>query len=635
MFTRLKRWLLGESLSSDQLSQEKFNVFWGLPVLASDAISSVAYAVEEILWALVPVIGLASYLWMPKVAGAIILLLLILTISYRQIVDAYPGGGGAYNAAKENLGTKFGLIVGASLSVDYTLTVAVSISAGTAAITSALPMLYTHRVVIALLLIVLITIGNLRGIRDSSKLFAIPTYAFIVCVLILIVGGIMNYSTANITPVSAVIPSTVSFGTQAVTIFLLMKAFSSGCAAVTGVEAICNAVPNFEEPAKKNAKITYILLAAAVIITFGGVAYLAKIYQAVPNLEQTVIAQIATQVFGRGIMFYLIQATTAIILAMAANTAFAGFPTLLSVIAQDGYVPRQFALRGHRLSFSNGIIFLAIAAGCLVIIFKGDTHLLIPLYALGVFTSFTLGQAGIFMRWIRTKPKGWRYNSFVNGLGTLITFITVIVIAVTKFTSGAWIVMIIVPLLVSQMLKVRKHYSYVAKQLDIPNDQIDNLKLMVKPQNYVILPVQSLNAMVIKALRYARSMSTEIEVFHVETYEGEADKLRAKWAKLNTDIPLVIKLSPYRHIVGPLTEYINSNEHASRSEDIVTILLPQFIVAKPWEMALHNNTSVFIARALLKKRNIVVSFLPFFIEEKSEVYKINHRHTDQPNLLKQ
>lgn len=633
MFTVLKRWLLGERLTNDQLSGEKFNVFWGLPVLASDAISSVAYAVEEILWALVPIIGLASYLWMPKVAAAIILLLLILTISYRQIVDAYPNGGGAYIVAKENLRTEFGLIVGASLSVDYTLTVAVSICAGTAAITSAFPILFTHRVAIALFLIALMTIGNLRGIKESARLFSIPTYAFILCVLILIVAGIFSHSTGNVSPISQVTSSTLSFGTQAISVFLLMRAFSSGCAAVTGVEAICDAVPNFKEPAKKNAKTAYVLLTAAVIITFGGISYLAKIYQAVPNPEQTVIAQIATQVFGHGIMFYLIQATTAIILAMAANTAFAGFPTLISVIAQDGFVPRQFAVRGHRLSFSNGILFLAIAAGCLVILFRGDTHLLIPLYALGVFTSFTLAQAGIFMRWIRTKPKGWRYKAFINGLGALITFITVIVIAVTKFLSGAWIVLIIVPILVAQMLKVKKHYSQVAKQLDIPNDQIDNLKLTAKPQSYVILPVQSLNVMVIKALRYAQSMSSEIEVFHVETYEGEADKLRAKWAKLNTDIPLVIKLSPYREIVAPLTEYINSSEHASKPSDIVTILLPQFVVAKPWEMALHNNTSLFIARALLKKRNIVVSFLPFYIEEKSEVYKTNHRHQEQLNLL--
>jgi len=621
MLQNIKSWLLGEKLETNRLHEERFSVFWGLPVLASDAISSVAYAVEEILWALVPAIGIASYVFLPEIATAIILLLLILTISYRQIVEAYPGGGGAYIVAKENLRTELGLIVGASLSVDYILTVAVSISAGTAALTSAFPSLYTHRVAIALFLIALVTIGNLRGVKDSAKVFSIPTYAFILCVLILIFTGIWQASTGTITPMAAIPESSVTFGTQMITVFLIMKAFSSGCAAVTGVEAICDAVPNFKEPSVKNAKIAYILLALAVIITFGGITYLATIYHTVPNFHQTVISQIASQVFGKGFMFYAIQATTTIILAMAANTAFAGFPTLLSIIAKDGYAPRQFSLRGHRLGFSNGIMLLSIAAGVLVIIFRGETHLLIPLYALGVFTSFTIAQAGIFMHWVRLKPKGWQYKAFINGLGTIITFITVIVVAVTKFISGAWIVLLVIPLLVFAMLKVKSHYMIIAKQLDIPNDRIEHLKINLHRTSYVIVPVQSLNVMVIKALRYAKSISNDVEAFHIETHEGEADKLRAKWAKLNTDIPLIIKLSPYREITRPLIKYVNSNEHASKPRDIITILLPQFVVPKSWQMFLHNNTSLFIGSSLLKNRNIVVSLLPFYIDEKSEVYK--------------
>ncbi len=620
MLTKIRSWLLGEKLATNQLGEEKFSVFWGLPVLASDAISSVAYAVEEILWALVPVIGLASYVLLPEIAAAIILLLLILTISYRQIVAAYPNGGGAYTVAKENLRTELGLIVGASLSVDYILTVAVSISAGTAALTSAFPVLFPHRVAIALFLLVLVTIGNLRGVKDSSKVFSLPTYAFIVSVLILIIAGIIKSASGNV----AILPipeSSVSFGTQAIGLFLLMKAFSSGCAAVTGVEAICDAAPNFKEPSVKNAKLAYFFLALAVMLTFGGITYLAKIYQTVPNLHQTVIAQIATQVFGKGFMFYVIQATTAIILAMAANTAFAGFPTLLSIIAQDGYVPRQFALRGRRLGFSNGIMLLTIAAAILIIIFRGETHLLIPLYALGVFTSFTIAQAGIFMHWIRLKPKGWQYKAVINGLGAIITFITVIVVAVTKFISGAWIVLIVIPLLVLMMLKIKRHYGIVAKQLDVPNERLEHLRLKRQGTSYVIVPVQSLNVMVIKALRYASCISSEIEAFHVETYEGEADKLKAKWTKLNTDIPLIIKQSPYREITRPLVEYVESSEHSSKPGDVITVLLPQFIVPKSWQMMLHNNTSLFIGSSLLKNRHIVVSLLPFYIDEKSEIYK--------------
>lgn len=621
MLKNINSLLLGKKLETNRLREEKFSVFWGLPVLASDAISSVAYASEEILWALVPTIGLASYIFLPKIALAIIALLVILTISYRQIVQAYPGGGGAYIVAKENLKKEFGLIVGASLTVDYILTVAVSISAGTAALTSAFPFLYSHRVAIALFTIALVTIGNLRGVKDSAKIFSLPTYTFILCVLILITAGIWQANTGAINPIGQIPESTFTFGTQLIFIFLLMKAFSSGCAAVTGIEAICDAVPNFKEPSVKNAKRTYLLLAFAVMITFGGITYLATIYHTVPNLHQTVISQIAAHVFGKGFMFYAIQATTTIILAMAANTAFAGFPTLLSIIAQEGYVPRQFSIRGRRLGFSNGIMLLAIAAGILVIVFRAETHLLIPLYALGVFTSFTIAQAGIFMRWIRLKPKGWHYKALVNGLGTIITFITVIVIAVTKFISGAWIVLLVIPFLVMIMLKVRSHYTIIAKQLDIPNDKIESLKIDLPRTPYVIVPIQSLNIMVIKALRYAKSISDKVEAFHIETHEGEADKLRTKWAKLNTDIPLIIKLSPYREIVKPLIEYINSSEHASKPGDIITILLPQFIVPKAWQMFLHNNTSLLIGSSLLTNRHIVVSLLPFYIDEKSEVTK--------------
>ncbi|WP_335582370.1 APC family permease [Candidatus Formimonas warabiya] len=406
----LKSLFLGEKLASSQLTGEKFNVFWGLPMLASDAISSVAYASEEILWAFIPVIGVASYFWMTKVAGAIIVLLIILTISYRQIVDAYPCGGGAYIVAKDNLRVIFGLIVGASLSVDYILTVAVSISVGTAAITSAFPLLYTHKVAIAIIIILFMTVGNLRGVKESSKLFSIPTYAFLFSIVVLIAVGIWKSLNEAVHPGPVTIASHVSFGTQAVTLFLILKAFSSGCAAVTGVEVICDAVPNFKEPSAKNAKRAYVLLAGAVLITFGGITYLAELYRAVPNEHQTVIAQLATLIFGPGLMFYFIQITTAIILAMAANTAFAGFPTLISIISRDGYAPRQLASRGHRLNYSNGILLLALAAALLVVIFQSDTHALIPLYAIGVFTSFTLAQAGMFIRWKTLKPKGWHYT---------------------------------------------------------------------------------------------------------------------------------------------------------------------------------------------------------------------------------
>lgn len=615
MVRQFIRWIFGQRLATAKLSEEKFTVFWGMPILSSDAISSVAYAVEEILLVLVPVIGAVSFLWMPRLAGVIILLLLILTFSYRHVVDAYPHGGGAYIVAKENLSPLSGLIAGASLSIDYTLTVAVSVCAATAAITSAAPSLFPHRVGITIGIIVLLVIGNVRGIRESSRIFSIPTYAFIFSIIALLVAGVIQHSTGNIVNVPPPAAASVTFGTQAVTIFLLLRAFSSGCSALTGVEAVSNAVPNFKEPAPHNAKIVYVLMALSIIICFGGVAYLANLYNAVPNPQQTVIAQISLDVFGQGVMFYFIQSVTAIVLAMAANTAFAGFPTLLSVIAQDGYAPRQMALRGHRLNFTNGIMILAILAIILVIVFQANTHLLINLYAVGVFTSFTLSQTGMLVHWFRLKSKGWQYKALVNGLGALSTLTAVVIIGLTKFTEGAWIVFVVVPIIIMIMLKIKKHYQSVAQQLDISNDTLSKIDLVLPHSHHVIVPIDSLNVMVVKALRYARTMTNNVEAFHIETFEGEADKLRKKWAMLNTDIPLVIKQSPYREVVDPLKEYIDSEEHASKPGDIITVLLPQFFVSKAWQMALHNNTSLFIANALFSKRNVVVSILPFYLED--------------------
>ncbi|MEQ8235587.1 MAG: APC family permease [Syntrophomonadaceae bacterium] len=615
MISQILRWIFGQKMESSRIHEEKLSIFWGMPILSSDAISSVAYAVEEMLLVLVPVVGVASFIWMPRIAMVIILLLIVLTFSYSQVVEAYPHGGGAYIVAKENLSPMAGLTAGAALSIDYTLTVAVSICAASAAITSAIPSLYTHQVAIAVSLIALLIIANVRGLRESSRVFSFPTYAFILAVITLVAVGIFKHTTGADSTIIVAEMEPVTMGAQAVTLLLLLRAFSSGCSAVTGVEAVSDAVPNFKEPAPRNAKIVYVMLAFSIMICFGGVAYLAHLYHIVPNPRQTVMAQITLDVFGQGGMFYFIQATTAIILAMAANTAFAGFPTLLSVIAQDGYAPRQMALRGHRLNYNNGIIILGLLAIVLVVAFKASTHLLINLYAVGVFTSFTLAQSGLLIRWLRQKPSGWQYKALINGLGAITTFTAATVIGVTKFIAGAWIVFVAVPILIWMMLKVKRHYQSVAEQLDIPNETLSQIQLDAAYSHHVIVPIDSLNAMVVKALRYARTMTPNVEAFHIETYEGEADKLKRKWAALNTDIHLVIKQSPYREVVGPLKEYIDSEEHASRPGDIITVLLPQFFVAKWWHMILHNNTSLFIANALFSKRNVVVSILPFYLAD--------------------
>ena len=621
MFWQFLRWVMGKKLPNTELGEQRFNVFWGTALLSSDAISSVAYAVEEMLWILFPVIGAASYMWTPRIAGIIILLLLILTISYRQTVAAYPNGGGSYIVASDNLGRLAGLVAGASLATDYILTVAVSIASGTAAIFSAFPqypMLYHLRVPIALGIILLMMIGNLRGLKDSSRIFGIPTYAFVFAILALIGAGIIKFYTGHFTghvlvPLPAVMPYDTL--TQAALVYLVLRAFSSGCAALTGVEAISNGVPNFKPPSSKRAQQSYLLLGAAVLLTFGGVAYLTQIYHTVPNEQITITAQLAYDIFGTGWMFYVVQFTTTIVLAMAANAAFADFPMLFSIIANDRYAPRQLALRGHRLYFNNGIVALTVMASILIIIFRGDTDKLIPLYAVGVFTAFTLSQSGMLVHWFKLKTKGWHWKAMINGTGAVMTLVTVFIIAVTKFMSGAWIVVLVIPTIIYIMLRIHRHYCTVAERLGIPNEDLGKISLDARYSHHVIIPIDSLNAMVVNALRYARSLSANVEAFHVETFIGEADKLRRKWELLNTDIPLIVKHSTYREVVGPLIEYIESEEHASQPGDMITVLLPQFIVKKWRDMFLHNNTSIFIANALFHERNIVVSVLPFSIDD--------------------
>ncbi len=609
---KLGKLLIGKTLKTDELKNEKFNVFWGLPILSSDAISSVAYAGEEILWVLIPIMGILSYKYMFYAALCIVFLMFLLVFSYRQTIDSYPNGGGSYIVAKDNLGTVPGLVAGASLTIDYTLTVAVSVCAGTAAITSAIPALLIHKVAITIFLIIIMTIVNLRGVSESSKIFGVPTYTFMIVMIAMIVIGIAKVHIFGYTPQAAYeIPK----ATGDITLFLFLRAFASGCTALTGVEAISNGIPCFKEPAQKNAKIVLELLAVVILIIFGGISYLATLYHAVPSSQVTVVSQIASQVFGTGLMYYVIQITTAIILIMAANTAFAGLPLLLALMAKDGYAPRQFGKRGKRLSFSNGIIVLSAFACILVIIFRGDTHLLLPLYAVGVFVSFTLSQAGMFTKWVRGKEKGWRHKAIINGVGAMVTFITAIIIGITKFFHGAWIICIIVPLVVRVMLKIKQHYTKVAKQLKLSADQRPKEINFAEQKRYVVLPIDTLNRAFLKALNYARTISNDIIVFHVSVDDVATAKLIKRWEEYNVGIPIVIKKSPYRNIVTPLVEFIESEEYAAGPMDTVTVVMPQFVVKKWWGNILHNQTALFIKTMLLKRRNIAMITVPYIIEE--------------------
>ncbi|NMM61247.1 APC family permease [Clostridium sp. P21] len=613
MELKLGKFLIGKTLKTDELKNEKFNVFWGLPILSSDAISSVAYAGEAILLILISTMGAASYKYMFYATLCIVILMFILVFSYRQTIDSYPDGGGSYIVAKDNLGTIPGLVAGAALSIDYVLTVAVSTCAGTAAITSAVPSLIQHKVLITIALIIIMTIGNLRGIRESSRIFGIPTYVFIFAVIGMIIYGIIKVHVLGYTPTAQyVIPK----GTGNMTIGLFLTAFASGCTALTGIEAVSNGIPNFKEPSQKNAKIVLELLALTIFVVFGGLSYLATLYHAVPRADVTVLAQIAVQVFGKNFFFYLIQITTAIILIMAANTAYSGLPLLLALMAKDGFIPRQFTKRGKRLGFSNGIILIAVFACILVIAFKGDTNLLLPLYAVGVFISFTLSQSGMFLKWVRSKQGAWRHKAFINGLGVMVSLGTALIIGVTRFKHGAWIVCIVVPALVLLMTKIKRHYTLVANQLKLNVDQRPKEINFAEQKRYVILPIDTLNKAFLKALNYARTISDEIIVFHVSVDDAATAKLIKRWEQYNVGIPIIIKKSPYRNIVTPLVKFIESEEYAAGPRDTVTVIMPQFVVQKWWGNILHNQTALFIKTMLLKRRNIAMITVPYIIEEQ-------------------
>ncbi len=608
---KIKHLVLGQSLRSDALDHEKFSVIWGLPVLSSDAISSVSYACEEILMVLIPVLGMASYGLLMKVGFAIVFLLFILVFSYRQTINCYPQGGGSYIVASDNLGKVFGLIAAASLAIDYVLTVAVSVCAGTAAITSAFPQMLSMRTGIALIIISLLTIGNLRGMKDSSVLFGIPTYLFIITILLLIVTGFVKVLIFHETPaVSAAMPQCV----ENAGLLLFLKAFSSGCTALTGVEAVSDGIPNFREPAQKNAKRVLYLLAGLVFVIFLGISALASLYHIIPNANVTVIAMIAEAVFGNGtLLFYLVQVTTAVILTMAANTAFADLPLLLSILARDGFVPRQFMSRGSRLSFSNGILLLFFLSAALVIYFHASSHLLMPLYAVGVFLSFTLSQAGMFVRWVKRKEDKWKHKAFINGAGMVITGITCVIIAASKFLHGAWIVLICIPVLVYIMERIHRHYHYVKESLKIRSaEELQPYDMQIHGR--VILPVDSINRSFLKAYHYACSLQVrEMEFYHVNTNAEATEKLQELYQQMRLDIPLVVEDAPYRNVNEMILHHVEEAQNDLKKKESVTVILPQFVMKKKRFHALHNQTSMQLKLQLSKLRNVSVVSVPYII----------------------
>jgi amino acid transporter len=602
MSTALKRLLLGTPMTTAQARHERLGKIPALAIFASDLMSSVAYATEEILLVLV-LGGTLALQNSPQIALAIALLAAIVATSYWQTIHAYPSGGGAYIVAKDNLGTFPGLVAGAALLVDYILTVSVSTASGVAAITSAFPALYSYRVEICVMAVFLVMIANLRGIRETGQLFTVPTYWFILCLWGLMLGGFYRLAAGATPPAPPPVPIQ-----EPLTLFLILRAFSGGCAALTGTEAVANGVQYFRPPESRNAGITLIWMASILATSVIGVTYLADFYQIVPRAEETVISMLAHQIFGRGLVYYMIQAATAVILLLAVNTSFAGFPMLASIMAKDSFLPRQFANLGDRLVFSNGIIILAGVSSLLLVVFGGSTHALIPLYAIGVFTAFTLSQTGMVKHWWKEHGRRWRSHAAINSLGAITTAVVVMVIGTTKFVHGAWIVVIIIPVLVLAFLAVRRHYESLGGQLTLKGFSPPKLG-----RHPVVVLVGGIHRGVVTALTYAKAISPNVTALAVDLDPTATSRLQLQWQEWAPDVPLVILDSPYRSVLQPVLHYIDQMEK-QRDGEYMTIILPEFIPAKWWHHLLHNQTALLIKGALLFRRGKVAISIPYHLD---------------------
>lgn len=606
MWAFLRRLLVGSPLPSWRAVYERLPKVLALPILASDALSSVAYAGEEIL--LVLILAGSVAIQSPAFMGisiAIVTLLAIVATSYRQTIMAYPAGGGAYTVAKENLGVVCGLTAGAALVIGYTLTVAVSVAAGVAALIAAFPELAEHRVNLGIAGIALITLGNLRGVRESGFLFALPTYVFIAGMFSLIALGVYRHETTGLmVPSSALVPLPV----QGLTLFLVLRAFSGGCAIMTGTEAISNAVPNFRPPESRNASTTLAAMAVILSLMFIGTNWLAWKTGVIPIHNETVISQLARSVFGTTWFYYLLQIATTLILILAANTAYAGFPWLASVMARDRYMPRQLYNVGDRLVFSNAIILLSVLSALLIVVFQGDTHRLIPLYAVAVFLSFTLSQAGMVKHTMRFKHAGWRRSVLISGVGAVATGIVTLVVGTTRFAGGAWIVIVLIPFLLLLFMRIHKHYIAVGSQL-----RLSDQDKFIPMKNTVLVLTPSLHKGILPALEYGKTISGDVRAIHIETDPVDTQLMIERWDTWGGGIPLVILESPYRSLLSPLLEYLEAVK-VERADHRVTVVIPEFVPARWWQGILHNQSGLILKIALMFRRDIITTNVRYYLE---------------------
>jgi len=614
MIAELKRWFVGQPLATEQLAHERLSKRIALAVFSSDALSSSAYATEAILLALA-VAGPLALGYAAPISIGIAILLITVAFSYRQTIIAYPQGGGTYIVSRENLGTIPALVAASSLMIDYILTVSVSMSAAVAAITSAVHTLEPYRLELAMGLIGLVTLANLRGIKESGRMFAIPTYLFIASMFVLIGTGLFKIVTGQV--VTAPSPEILPFPPELhpLTLFLILRAFAAGCTALTGIEAIADGVPAFKKPESRNASITLVIMVVILCTLFLGITILANTYHIIPDGSpepETANSQLARAIFGSGsILYYVLQIATMLILVLASNTAFADFPRLAYFLASDRFLPRQFAQRGDRLVFSNGVVALGFVAALLVIAFGAKEQALLPLYAVGVFISFTLSQLGMVQRHRRMRPAGWRQSAVISAFGATITGIVMLILAVTKFREGAWGVITLIPVLVLILRAIHAHYIAVARQLSLTDAPPPT---PVRRHTALVL-IPGIHRGVIPALQYALSLAPDnVTAVYVDMESEATEKLKAKWQQWGSGVPLVVLPSPYRSLIRPLMQYIDEVD-AQYDDDVLTIFLPEFIPSKWWQYLLHNQTALLIKGTLLFKRGKVVTSVPYHLND--------------------
>ncbi len=623
---RWKSWFIGRPLATADAPHQTIGKAVGLAVFASDALSSTAYATQEIL-VILATAGTIAFGYAFPIAMAIVALLAIVTLSYEQTIHAYPGGGGAYIVARDNLGELPAQTAGAALLTDYILTVSVSVSSGVAQLVSAFPELGDLRVPLAVVMVFLIMLINLRGVKESGAAFAVPTYFFIAMMFVTVGMGLAKYVAGTLGTVTD--PPELEIPViQGVSLFLLLHAFSSGTTALTGVEAISNGITAFREPRSRNAGLTLVAMSVILGVLFLGITFLSGQIHAIPSEHETVISQLARTIYdGRSLLYLATIAATTVILIMAANTAFADFPRLSALMAADGFLPRQLTYRGSRLVFSRGIMVLAIIASLLIIAFRASVTALIPLYAIGVFLSFTLSQSGMARRWrkighlgpgeerrergsiLRPDP-GWRHKAVVNGFGAVCTAIVTMVFAVTKFEDGAWLIIIVLPILIAIFYGIHRHYRALARRLSLE-------RYGAPPRttrHRVILPISNVHRGTMAALQYAKTLSSDITAVHVSIDEADAAKLRRKWDAWGEGVRLVILESPYRLLIEPLLDYIAEVEKVRQPGETLTIVVPEFVPSHYWNNLLHTQTAWMLRRALLYKPDIVITSVPYQVE---------------------